>query len=79
MRLLLWAVAAAVILVALDRLLLHCEARGWIFYRRTKGKRGGAMFHTLEMQSVFDPGAKHAQEIIIEEQEEEDESGDPIR
>ena len=77
MRVALWILVAIAALLAVDRLLLFLEARGWIFYRRTKGKRGGAMFHTLEMQSVFDPGARHAQEIIVEEQEEQDESGDP--
>ena len=79
MKAALWILAAIALLLVLDRLLLRLEARGWIFYRKTKGKRGGAMFHTLEMQSVFDPGARHAQQIIVEEEEEEDESGDPVK
>lgn len=78
MKIAIWIAIALIVVLVIDRILLRMEAGGLIFYRRTKGKRGGAMFHTLEMQSVFDPGAKHAQEIIVEEQEEEDESGDPL-
>ena len=53
------------------------EKKGWIFYRRTKGPRGGAMYHVREMASVFDPGIKYLQEEIVEEEEQQDESGDP--
>ena len=77
MSIALWILLSIAVLFMLDRLLLRLEAGGWIFYRKTKGKRGGAMFHTLEMQSVFDPGARHAQQVIVEEEEEEDDSGDP--
>ena len=72
------AVAAAIALILLDRLLLRLELKGWIFYRRTKGPRGGATYHVREMASVFDPGIKYVQEEIVEEEEEQDESGDPL-
>jgi len=72
------AVAAAVALILLDRLLLRLESKGWIFYRRTKGPRGGATYHVREMASVFEPGIKYVQEEIVEEEEEQDESGDPL-
>ena len=72
-----WAAATVVALLLFDRLLLLFEAKGWIFYRRTKGPRGGAMYHVREMASVFDPGIRHVQEEIVEEREEQDESGEP--
>jgi hypothetical protein len=72
-------VAAAVALAAVlfDRLLLRLEARGWIFYRRTRGVRGGAMYHAQELDSIFNPGVQHVQEAHVKQEEEEDESGDP--
>ena len=73
-----WLVAGLVALFLLDRLLLRLEHKGWIFYRRTKGPRGGATYHVREMASVFDPGIKYLQEEIVEDEEEQDESGDPI-
>ena len=73
-----WVVAGLIALVLLDRLLLRLESRGWIFYRRTKGPRGGATYHVREMASVFDPVIKYVQEEIVEEEEEQDESGEPL-
>jgi len=73
-----WVAAGLVALVLLDRLLLRLEHKGWIFYRHTKGPRGGATYHVREMASVFDPGIKYVQEEIVEEEEEQDESGEPL-
>jgi hypothetical protein len=72
-----WAVAVTIALVFLDRLLLGLEARGWIFYRRTRGVRGGAMYHAQELDSIFIPGMQHVQEAHVKQEEEEDESGEP--
>jgi hypothetical protein len=72
-----WAAAAAVVLMLLDRLLLGLEAKGHIFYRRTRGVRGGAMYHAQELDSIFDPGMQHVQEAHVKQEQEEDESGDP--
>jgi hypothetical protein len=55
-RLLVWAIAVLVAAVVVDRLLLWAERMGLIFYRRTKGRARGAVYHMLEMHSVFDPG-----------------------
>lgn len=60
-----------------DRVLLWAEAREWINYRRRGFIRGGASYHALEMQSVFDPGAKELQQARFENMEERDDSGDP--
>ncbi len=64
------AVGLAVVLFCLDRLCLYLERHHWIYYRRTKPKRGavGSMF--LEMQSFVDPSAKH----VIEHRKEEEET-----
>jgi hypothetical protein len=61
----------------LDRALLLLESIGWINYRRRGFIRGGASYHALEMQSVFDPGAKELQQARFQNQEERDDSGDP--
>jgi len=76
-KLLIWGVAIAITAFALDRLMLWMESRNWIYYRRSKGGPRGAIYHTLEMHSIFDPGIKHVHEIQVKEEEEEDESGDP--
>jgi len=72
-----WAAAAGVFLILLDRLLLALEAKGRIFYRRTRGVRGGAMYHAQELDSIFNPGMQHVQEAHVKQEQEEDESGDP--
>ena len=72
-----WGVAIVAAAMALDRLLLWMEARNWVYYRRSKGGPRGAIYHTLEMHSVFDPRIRHVHEIQVKEEEEEDESGEP--
>ncbi len=77
LRFVIWGAAVAVVAFAVDRLMLWMESRNWIYYRRSKAGPRGALYHTLEMHSIFDPGIKHVQEIQVKEEEEEDESGDP--
>lgn len=72
-----WLAVAAAALILADRLLLRLEARGWIFYRRTKGVRGRAMYHAQELDSIFNPGMRHVQEAHVKQEQEEDDSGDP--
>lgn len=64
-------------LVLLDRLLLRLEARGWINYRRRGLSRGGAAYHALTLQSIFNPSAQHLQDVQYEQVVQRDESGDP--
>ncbi len=73
-----WVVMAFILLVLFDRLLLGLEARGMIYYRRTRGVRGGAMYHAQELDSIFNPGMQHVQEAHVKQEQEEDESGDPL-
>lgn len=73
-------VAGGVILLAglaLDRLLLWMESRGWVYWRRNRPARGASTYHMLELQSTFDPGIQHLLEVTVEEEEDEDDSGDP--
>ena len=74
---LLWGAVLILIAVAADRVLLWLERRGWIYYRRTRGVRGRAMYHAQELDSIFNPGMQHVQEAHHREEEEEDESGEP--
>jgi len=61
----------------LDRILLACEARSWLNYRRKGLLRGGASYHSLSLQSIFDPGAENLRDARYEQVEERDDSGDP--
>jgi hypothetical protein len=63
--------------VALDRLLLWMESRGWIYWRRNRPARGASTYHMLELHSTFDPGIQHILEVTVKEEEDEDDSGDP--
>jgi hypothetical protein len=67
------------LLAVLDWLLLRAEARGWINYRRNGLSRPGAIYHVLELQSVFDPGIRQVIEISYEERKIRDHAGDPLR
>jgi hypothetical protein len=64
-------------LVVLDDLLLRAERRGWINYRRRGLSRGGAAFHSLTLQSIFQPSAQHLIEARYVQVADEDDSGDP--
>ncbi len=74
---LLWGGVALVAIAILDRLLLWVEARGWINYRRRGLSRGGATYHALELQSIFNPSTREVMEVKYGEEEEQDESGAP--
>jgi hypothetical protein len=76
-KLLIWGIVIVVLAASLDQLLLWMEARGWVYYRRTKGRGGGALYHTLELHSVFDPSIEQIQKIKVKEERRQDESGDP--
>ena len=58
MSLLVGVAVLLVVLVVIDRILLRLESRGWINYRRHGLSRGGAVYHTLELHSIFDPAVR---------------------
>ena len=75
-----WILWGAIVIIGgfvLDRLLLRLEEKGMIFYRRTRGVRGGAMYHAQELDSIFNPGMQHVQEAHVKQEQEQEESGDP--
>lgn len=73
----LWSVGLILVILVLDRILLRIEAKGWINYRRSRGRWRGAWYHMIETHSVFDPGIQQVLEATIREERIEDESGDP--
>jgi hypothetical protein len=77
LRLVLWGVGVLAFVVVLDRLLLWMERRGWVYYRRTRSRGGGALYHMLDIHRIYDPGIEHVKEITYAEEQREDESGDP--
>jgi hypothetical protein len=74
---LLWSGLILVGMGVIDRVLLGMEACGWINYRRNGLSRGAALYHTFELQSVFDPGIRYVQEIQYEKRKAEDDIGAP--
>jgi len=66
-----------VLLVVVDRILLRLETGGWINYRRRGLGRGAAVYHTLELHSIFDPAARPVLEVRYGQEREDDESGAP--
>lgn len=71
-----YGVLGIVLLAALDRILLRLESAGRINYRRKGVSKGAAAYHSLELQSIFEPGAEHVMEVRYGEEEQEDEQGD---
>jgi hypothetical protein len=72
------AIAVLFALVALDRVLLWCETRGWIYYRRSPRRRHGAGTALLNIEAFFQPSRRHVIELRQDVEllrEEDDESG----
>ena len=49
-------------LIALDRLLLWMEARGWIYWRKVKPKGGGLAAGLTAMHQLVEPDVRHVRE-----------------
>jgi hypothetical protein len=73
-----WIVIVLASVFLLDRGLLRMESRGWINYRTVGLSRGAAMYHTLELQSIYDPGARQVVEIRYQQRKQQDDSGEPL-
>ncbi len=73
-----WGIGVVTALVALDRLLLGMGSKNWVYYCWTKARRGGSVYHMLELHSIFDPGIQQVLELTAREERIEDESGDPL-
>jgi hypothetical protein len=62
--------------VVVDRALLWCERRGWIYYRHSR--RHGAGTALLNIEAFFQPSRQHVIELRQDAElvrEEDDESG----
>jgi hypothetical protein len=62
-------VGVAVGLYLLDRFLLSCESRGWIYYRTKKASPGSAS-PFLDLLTIYSPSQRHVLERRMDEQEE---------
>ena len=68
----------AFILFILDRIALWMEARGWLYYRKTKHRPGGTIGNALlEIHTMFEPAKRNILEERKQEKEEKSEAGDP--
>lgn len=74
LQIVLWILVVIGVLIALDRLFLWMEAKGWVYYRKVKSKSSGAGIFLGG--NVFDPGAKHLAEALEEHVLEEEDDGD---
>ena len=73
----LWIVGLVIGALCLDRVLLGMEARGWIYYRRTKPGRGASTYHLLEWNAILDPTMRQVLEERTKEERVEEASGAP--
>ena len=69
--------ALSLVLFFLDRLLLWCESKGWIYWRRRKASPGTASAAFLELQAMLEPGKAQVVEEMKQVREERDDEGDP--
>lgn len=75
-----WAVAGLLVLaavIALDRLLLRAEERGWIYYRRRKPSPGSVGSAVLQVHSILEPAKVYALEAKRTDGAEQDGEADP--
>jgi len=74
-----FAIAVLFGLVVVDRALLWCEKRSWIYYRRSPRSRHGAGMALLNIEAFFQPSRQHVIELRQDAElirEEDDKSGD---
>ena len=61
----------------LHRFLSYAEGRGWIYYRKARGRYGG-LGVTSNFLNMYDPSRRHLQEVVreVEWKRDEDDDGD---
>lgn len=72
-----WIGAIGVALLAVDRLALWAESRGWIYWRRKKAQTGALSAVFAEMNVITNPAAEHVIAAKDGKKFEERENGDP--
>jgi hypothetical protein len=75
-ELVLWGVGILVALIAIHVSLVRAESRGWIYYRRSP-RHGGSAYHLMQMSAVFDPKFRQVIETMVEDERQEEDSGEP--
>lgn len=63
MKIALILVGIVSLIIAIDRLGLWAEARGWVYWRRTKPSSSAAGGAFLALDAFADPGARHVVEM----------------
>jgi len=77
MSVVVWLAGGAAILAALDQLLLWAERNGWVYWRKTKGRRGGIGDAFFRVQASVDPRAEQVLEAKQTKKREDRAAGDP--
>ena len=78
MSIMLWLIGVLAALWTLDRFLIWCELRGWIYYRLSPRPRTSALANMLlGVEEMYRPSRRHVIELRMEEavQHEEDDNG----
>lgn len=74
---LIWVAAIGATLVAIDRLALWAEERGWIYWRRKKAVTTSLGAILSDLNTVTNPSAQHVVEAKQAKKLEERDNGDP--
>jgi hypothetical protein len=69
--------ALALVFFLLDRFLLWCESRGWIYWRRRRPSPGTAGSAFLDLQAMLEAGKAHVVDELKQVREERDDEGGP--
>ncbi|MES1156226.1 MAG: hypothetical protein ABUL73_00480 [Alphaproteobacteria bacterium] len=73
-----FALAAVVLaLFAIDQIALWAERRGWIYWRKTKGRRGGVGDVFLGVEAGLNPRADYVVQAKQAKKREDRGAGDP--
>lgn len=72
-----WIIVSIGALVAVDQLLLWAERRGWVYWRKTKGRRGGLGDVFSGVEASINPRAEHVQVAKEAKKREDRSAGDP--
>ena len=68
MSTILWLTGVLAALWVLDRVLVWCELRGWIYYRLSPRPKGSALANMLlGVEEIYRPSRRHVIELRMEE------------
>jgi hypothetical protein len=70
-------IASIAALIAMDQVLLWAERRGWVYWRKTKGRRGGLGEVFSSVEASINPRAEYVQVAKQTKKREDRSAGDP--